>query len=804
LEECKPGEVDDGLFCRDTNPPGPGWVNDGLTFRNTNPPGPEWINDGLTFRKPIVTEVDDCPPGWNSDPLTCTKPIVTEVDDCPAGFRTDPLTCFKDLSCNSRWDGCCSRGLFGECYGCVRTDCSGPEARSRNPRTSGGEVISRNPRTFGGEVVSQEIRSQPSRAKEIKGRVNFDELLKEVDKGLVDLFSADGALARAFDPEKNGIGDAFRKFGDDMKRVLEEVGNKIKEGFDKMGAAAKAAFEEFARNAERDFKQFGDDFVAKMKDPNFWVEAIGIMAMIAGAALSLALTVGTLGLGAPAAAGIMAACSMAGPAAKMIAAAAKGEPIDALDIAQIVIAGATAAIPGMGPTVGALMKTGTTVASFAISAVQAGQGLGLIPSTCLANCPPPDTNTPDPPIDPPEPPSDDPPPAGQLSDEEILALAPPCTFYRVLGKPHFPAPCNTMTNDARPPYYSDKKWIEKYRAENYGTNPVGPGNVLTTPEDKAAADALKVTTPTGPEVNLGSPDEEDEPLDLEMDDEDEELDLELDDEDDEEFNVDEELDLELDELEEFPTLDEDEVPKLDLETGELDLDLEEDEDEELQPVEELEADNEELELDVEAAEEDVIEENTDEKDEENTDEKDEEATIEKKDEEELELDLEAAEDDVIEEEEEELVEERQQPINRPVFDPKAYEVPPPKVGVQAEAPNVEIRKKRLEDFALVKNVVKKIKKRLTNNSRRMTGGAQDSKSLTLYYADWCHFCTKLMPTWQKLRVPGIDIRMVEEQDNDEFDVEGYPTIIYRSGNQIEKYVGPRTKSGIEKFLKNKL
>jgi len=790
LEECKSGEVDDGLFCRDTNPPGPGWVNDGLTFRNTNPPGPDWVNDGLTFRNA------KCPDGWINDGLTCRALIQSYKDPCPAGSRDDGTSCWGKVSevcaddCSKGWDGCkhkvfnalkCNRwkapcrDFFGtdwcagiceeyggwDCIGGCPTSCAPVDGiiktlADRNYRTWGGEVVPQ-------EVRGQEIRSHPTRGKDIKGRVNFEELLKEVDKGLAELFSEDGALARAFDPEKNGISDAFRKFGDDMKRVLEEVGNRIKDGFDKMGAAAKAAFEEFARNAERDFKQFGDDFVAKMKNPDFWVEAIGIMAMIAGAALSLALTVGTLGLGAPAAAGIMAAFSMAGPAAKMIASAAKGEPIDALDIAQIVIAGATAAIPGMGPTVQTFMKVGTTAASFAISAVQVGQGLGLIPSTCVANCPPPepDPPIPEPPLDPPPPPSKDPPPPGQLTDDQIMDLAPPCTFLRIVGKPNNPPPCNTLPRETRngPPYYTEEEWIADYRAKNYGTNPTGPAGALTSPEDKAAADAITVPKPTGPEINLGQTEEEEE-LDLDM------SDFNLDDE------LDEQLDLDLDELEDFPTVDEDEIPKLDLDIGELDLDLEsaEDEELELQPVKELDLETQEkLDLDVEAAED-----------------------------EELDLDLEVPDLKV-----EKVEEIRQQPINRPVFDAKAYEVPPPSLVKQKEAPNVEIPRKRMEDFALVKNIAKKIKKRLTSNSRRMTGGA-NSKSLTLYYADWCHFCTKLMPIWKKLNVPNIEIRMVEEKQNNELEVDGYPTIIYRNGNQIEKYIGPRTKSGLEKFLKNKL
>jgi len=651
LEECKPGEKDDGLFCRDTNPPGPGWVNDGLTFRNTNPPGPGWVkepltfrnanckpgwvNDGLTCRNPIVTHVDPCPGGWHTDPLTCRKPVVTHLEPCPDGYRTEPLTCMKDLRCWHEGDPWKPVWEAGH----QRMVCNGgPHSISRNPRTEGGEVISRNPRTTGGEVEGheirgQEIRSHPTRTKRIEGRVDFDALIKEIDKGIVDLFSKDGPLARAFDPEKNGVANAFRKFGDDMKRVLEDVGNRIKDGFNKMGEAAKAAFEQMGRDAEAKFKAFGDDFVRKMKDPDFWVEAIGIMAMIGGAALSLALTVGTLGIGAPAAAGIMAAAAMAGPAAKMIAAAARGQPIDALDIAAIVVAGATAVIPGMSGIAATAMRIGTTAASFAISAVKITQDLGLIPSTCISNCPPPPNYDPEPPFVPRLPVN--PPPAGQKSDEEIMALAPECTFFRVVGKPNQPPPCNTMPRATRngPPHYTEEDWIAKYREDHYGTASEGPGGNLETPGDKDIDDAVNVPTPDAPPINTG-----DLPI----------------------------MDLDLGEM-----------PELDLNLGEMP---------------------------------------------------------------ELDLNL-------------------------------------------GEMPELDLKLKE-------------------GAARRRGKGS--GKSLTLYYADWCHFCKVLMPIWKKLRVPGVEIRMLEEKQNNEFKVEGYPTIIYRDRSRVEKYSGPRTKSGIESFLKNKL
>jgi hypothetical protein len=296
---------------------------------------PGQIDDGLTCRNPIRSSMNDCPPGSRDIAGTCWGPTTKWcVDDCfkhPApGCRT--------------WECGRLRGLFGEDWGPrLCTDCNlrcGETCWWTDGITK--QLHERELKIWGGEVNGQAIRG-----KQIRGRVNFDELVKTLGEGIKDLFEGNIDLAKAFDPERNGIANAFRKFGDDMKKVLEEVGNQIKKGFEEMGAAAKAAFEQMGRDAERDFKKFGDDFVAKMKDPDFWVEAIGIMALIAGAEVSILVTVGTLGIGAPAAAGIMAAAAMAGPAAKMIAAAARNQPIDALDIAAIVVAGATAFIPGM-------------------------------------------------------------------------------------------------------------------------------------------------------------------------------------------------------------------------------------------------------------------------------------------------------------------------------------------------------------------------------------------------------------------------------------------------------------------------
>jgi hypothetical protein len=468
LADCPPGWRNDGLTCVENC--NADERDDGLTCRKRCPEGQ--IDDGLTCRVPITSSMNDCPQGSRDIAGTCWGPVRRDcVDDCfkhPApGCRT--------------WECGRLRGLFGEDWGprwC--TDCNlrcGQTCWDVQGITK--QLHERDLRIRGGEVYGQSIRG-----KQIRGRVDFAELGKSIESGLADTFSRDSAFAKLFDPEQNGVGAAFRKFGDDIKKVVEDVANKIKEGFDKMGADIKKAFEDFARDAESKFKQFGDDFVRMMKDPDFWVEAIGIMAQIAAAAVSIAITVGTLGAGSALAVGLMAAAQMAGPAAKMIADAARGRPIDALDIISLAASAATAFVPGMGPTVGAMVRTGANAAKYAVQGVQMAQALNLVPSTCIANCPPQPPFPPEPPIEPTPPPSDVPPPPGQKTDEEILALAPPCTFLRVIGKPNQPAPCNVPPKVTRsgPPYYTDAEWIAKYRAENYG-----PGAANQTVVDESGA-----------------------------------------------------------------------------------------------------------------------------------------------------------------------------------------------------------------------------------------------------------------------------------------------------------------------------
>ena len=80
-------------------------------------------------------------------------------------------------------------------------------------------------------------------------------------------------------------------------------------------------------------------------------------------------------------------------------------------------------------------------------------------------------------------------------------------------------------------------------------------------------------------------------------------------------------------------------------------------------------------------------------------------------------------------------------------------------------------------------------------------------SFTLYYATWCPHCEKMLPEWNALGnvVNGVVIRKIEQKQNTEYDVKGYPTILYRDGKGGgEKYEGLRTLQEFRAYLATKV
>ena len=93
---CEPNEDEDAGLCYDKCDKGYKGVGP-VCWANSNDVG--------------VGQLKECPSGWTNDGLTCREPI-----------RCEPV----------RWDGCCSKGAWGECWGCARGgSCSGGTVKGR-------------------------------------------------------------------------------------------------------------------------------------------------------------------------------------------------------------------------------------------------------------------------------------------------------------------------------------------------------------------------------------------------------------------------------------------------------------------------------------------------------------------------------------------------------------------------------------------------------------------------------------------------------------------------------------------------
>jgi hypothetical protein len=185
------------------------------------------------------------------------------------------------------------------------------------------------------------------------------EVLKAGLEGPVKQF-----FEESFDPNKNGLGDAFRKFGKDTEAAFQEFGNKMastfsKEEMDRAFAPLKDAFEKFGNATDQWFRSV---------DPMVWI-------IVASSVLTIAGTIASFGLAGPALMGANAALiSAAGAAVTIGGKAALGRKIDPTDVAGLVLS--LLPIPGASVVAGqganAVMRTLNTVGA-TVSAMSASQ-----------------------------------------------------------------------------------------------------------------------------------------------------------------------------------------------------------------------------------------------------------------------------------------------------------------------------------------------------------------------------------------------------------------------------------------------
>jgi thiol-disulfide isomerase/thioredoxin len=78
------------------------------------------------------------------------------------------------------------------------------------------------------------------------------------------------------------------------------------------------------------------------------------------------------------------------------------------------------------------------------------------------------------------------------------------------------------------------------------------------------------------------------------------------------------------------------------------------------------------------------------------------------------------------------------------------------------------------------------------------------KSLTLYWWSKCGHCHTFMPTFNSLNGGNVKLRKVESSQNQEYEVNSFPTLIYRDERGVtEKYEGGRSLSELNRFLMSK-
>jgi hypothetical protein len=439
LQPCPSGWREDGLTCVAPCPDGFS-KDDGLTCRKGCEPG--WIDDGLTCRKPITSTMDPCPKGSKDIAGTCWGKTGEDcVDDC---FKHPAPGCRTYQDGNLEWAGI----NWGPRW---KTDCNlrcGQSCWERQGITRG--LAERNLRITGGEVIVQEIRG-----KEIRQRIDWQATGRDIENVFKEAFGKDSELAKAFDPEKNGVAETFRRFGNDTAGAMRELEHKMAQGFRTWAGRQKEGLEALGEPIKN---YFGPLLKGDVNDPEFWIKLVEVVGTI----VATAATGGAFAAAGPLTAGfIAAAANAAGPLARIIAAGVQGKPVDGLDIASLLLTFVPAAggplAKGAYPFHQRMLQSAwnnrtnmVNLAKLAIYATQGAQAMHLIPkySTIIINRPkdgPPPDEKEIPPIA----------KENQKTKEEVDALLPDCFDLKASE----PGSCRNV--------FSKNVWQDVYRCYEY-------------------------------------------------------------------------------------------------------------------------------------------------------------------------------------------------------------------------------------------------------------------------------------------------------------------------------------------------
>jgi len=105
--------------------------------------------------------------------------------------------------------------------------------------------------------------------------------------------------------------------------------------------------------------------------------------------------------------------------------------------------------------------------------------------------------------------------------------------------------------------------------------------------------------------------------------------------------------------------------------------------------------------------------------------------------------------------------------------------------------------------------LKKMEEEINKNNMIMTGGSENKKTLALFKADWCGHCKAFKSTWEKLK-NNMDKKIsfvtydADKNKNEiqNFQIQGFPTLILLTGNKAVEYIGPRDEYSIKEFIKD--
>jgi hypothetical protein len=286
-----------------------------------------------------------------------------KLNDCPAGYRNDGLTCVENCKEGETDDGLfcrskgCPAGLRDDgallCWKDAKMECSGDW---RKPVWEQGHQKCNIDHAY---AVSK------SRPKNVTSRVDWKGTEADIKKGFEQVFGNDGDLARLFDPNKNGVADAFNKFGKDTKEAFEEIGRRLEKAFDPKKNGVADALNKLGKDIDNAFKPMVDWF----KDPKNAKDFVTYLSLVVSILTAIATTVVTFGAAGPLSAGMVtAAVSALGPVTSMIGRAAIGEPLDAMDVAGLMLAfvplgtGISAVKEGAKAGVNASFKTASAAA----------------------------------------------------------------------------------------------------------------------------------------------------------------------------------------------------------------------------------------------------------------------------------------------------------------------------------------------------------------------------------------------------------------------------------------------------------